>query len=187
MDAAQQLMLKQGYTATSIDEICAAVGMTKGCFFHHFKNKEDLGNSVLIRFVQRGHQMFANAPFRNETDPLKRVYGYVNFAIEMAQNPMAKQGCLLGNFAQEISGTHETIRHTCVQQFAQWSEALKIDIDEAKNMYAPHVRFDTHSLAEYFIVVLEGALIMAKSRQDSTIVMDSLNHFKDYLKTLFGK
>jgi TetR/AcrR family transcriptional repressor of nem operon len=33
LEAAQELMLAKGYEATSVDEICAAAGPTKGSFF----------------------------------------------------------------------------------------------------------------------------------------------------------
>ena len=49
--------------------------------------------------------MFQEASFRNKRDPLQRVYGYVDFWIELSQSPIARQGCLLGNFSQELSDT----------------------------------------------------------------------------------
>ena len=39
---ATSLFRDQGYAATSIDEICARSGITKGALFHHFKNKKAL-------------------------------------------------------------------------------------------------------------------------------------------------
>jgi TetR/AcrR family transcriptional repressor of nem operon len=41
MDAAQGLILQQGFAATSIDEIIERTGVTKGAFFYHFKSKSD--------------------------------------------------------------------------------------------------------------------------------------------------
>src|SRR5262245_10630984 len=51
LDAAQELMLTQGYTATSVDEVCQSAGLTKGSFFHYFQSKEDLGMAVVRRFA----------------------------------------------------------------------------------------------------------------------------------------
>ncbi|MBI3353045.1 MAG: TetR/AcrR family transcriptional regulator [Nitrospirae bacterium] len=36
LEAAKQLMLKQGFPATTVDEICDASGFTKGSFFSLF-------------------------------------------------------------------------------------------------------------------------------------------------------
>ena len=40
LDAAQALVLKQGYAGTSVDDVIAAAGTTKGGFFHHFPSKQ---------------------------------------------------------------------------------------------------------------------------------------------------
>ena len=40
--AAFALVRARGYSATTVDDLCAAAGVTKGAFFHHFKSKEDL-------------------------------------------------------------------------------------------------------------------------------------------------
>src|SRR6516225_3123116 len=97
LDAAQDLMLAKGYTATSVDEICEAAGLTKGSFFHYFEGKEHLGRLVAERFYASWQQLSRAAPFRRKKDPLDRVFGQVDFFIAMSRRP-AWKGCLLGTF-----------------------------------------------------------------------------------------
>lgn len=186
LDAAQRLMLAKGFVATTVDEICETAGLTKGSFFHYFQSKEDLGKVVLDRFVATKAQAFQQAPFLKKRDPLQRVHGYIDCAIQMSQEPAAQQGCLLGNFAQELSDTHPGMRSRCAQHFARWAEAFKQDLDQARAKYAPKAAFDTQSLAEHFIAVLEGSLILAKAKRDPGAVERHLRHFKRYLKALFN-
>ena len=100
---------------------------------------------------------------------------------------MAAKGCLLGTFAQELSDTHPKIRSKCAARFREWAEGLKEDLDAAKAAYAPKARWETGSLAEHFIAVVEGGLILAKAKQDQTVIEESLRHFRRYLSSLFGK
>ena len=44
--AARELFGEQGYGDTSIDEVVARAGMTKGAVYHHFDGKEDLFRAV---------------------------------------------------------------------------------------------------------------------------------------------
>ncbi|MEW6543099.1 MAG: TetR/AcrR family transcriptional regulator [Nitrospirota bacterium] len=185
LDAAQRLMLAKGFVATTVDEICEAAGLTKGSFFHYFESKEDLASAALDRFVAAKAAGFQQAPFVKKRDPLERVYGMVDFVMQMSKSAQPVQGCLLGNFAQELSDTHPGIRKQCAQHFAQWADAFKRDLDQAKALHAPKAAFDTQSLAEHFIAVLEGALILAKAKQDRAQVAGHVQHFKRYVKSLF--
>ena len=187
LEAAQQLMLAKGFPATTVDEICATAGFTKGSFFHYFESKEHLGKEVLNRFSFLLQQKSQQGSFRKKSDPLQRVYGYVDRFIEMATNPEVPSGCLLGHFTQELSDTHPEIRSLCAQHFAEWAATFKQDLDEAKAKYAPKASFDTQSLAEYFIAVMQGSRILATAKQDARVFEQNLQHFKRYVKNLFEK
>lgn len=50
LDAAEQLFFSQGYAHTSVENICAAAGVTKGAFYHHFDNKDAVYRQ---RFIYR--------------------------------------------------------------------------------------------------------------------------------------
>jgi AcrR family transcriptional regulator len=51
--AAQELFGRNGYTATSIDDIAAAAGMTKGAAYHHFAGKPALFRAVFVRLQEQ--------------------------------------------------------------------------------------------------------------------------------------
>src|SRR5215813_8023393 len=63
LDAAMQAIRAQGYSATSVDDICREAGLTKGAFFHHFKSKEDLALAAAAHFSEMAERLFAAAPF----------------------------------------------------------------------------------------------------------------------------
>lgn len=187
LDAAQRLMLAKGFPATTVDEICAVAKLTKGSFFHYFESKEDLGKAALDRFYTRSSQAIGNAPFRKKSDPLERVYGYVDFIVQMSRHPRAPDACMIGNFTLELSDTHPGFRSLCAHYFGRWADMFKEDLDKAKRKYSPKASFDTRSLAEHCIAIIEGSLILGKAKQDKRALEENLRHFKRYLKSLFKR
>jgi AcrR family transcriptional regulator len=53
LDAAMELFAEQGYGATSIPDICARAGLTKGAFYSNFTNKDTLFLALLDRSWER--------------------------------------------------------------------------------------------------------------------------------------
>ena len=185
-DAAQALILAKGFAATTVDEICGAAKLTKGSFFHYFESKDELGKTVLERFCAKGKQML-EAVYGNERDPLKRVYRQIETFAKMSQDPNLNKGCLLGCFAQELSDTHPQIRTICCQEFGAWAERFGQELARAKAQYSPKASFDPHELAEYFIAIVEGSMILGKAKRDMKVVAQNLRHFKAYVQSLFKR
>lgn len=177
-------MLAKGFAATTVDEICTAAKLTKGSFFHYFESKDELGKTLLERFCAAGAQRNEGC-CGTERDPLKRVYKYIDCTIELSQDPVMANGCLLGTFAQELSDTHPKIRHVCNKAFGAWAKQFGEELAQAKAAYAPRASFDPHSVAEHFIAIVEGSLIVGKAKQDRKMLKQNLIHFKAYLKSLF--
>ncbi len=85
LNAALNVIRAKGYSATTVDDICHAAGVTKGSFFHHFKNKDDLALSAAAYWGDTTEGFFAAAPYHQSKVPLERLLGYVDFRAEILQ------------------------------------------------------------------------------------------------------
>lgn len=186
LNAAQDLMLEKGFVATSVEEICCASETTKGSFFHYFKSKEELGKELVERFARGVRGFMETALLTAGDDPLDRVYAMVDAHIKVSEKAEFK-GCLLGTFSQELSVTHPEIMALCTKRFEDVANIFKENLSQAKIEYAPKTSFDVDSLAECFIAISQGSMIMMKAQQDRSIIKKNLTHFKQYLNYLFGR
>jgi len=59
LEAAVSLFAQQGYEASSVAEICAAAGVSKGAFYHHFESKQALFLALLDEWLARLDGAFA--------------------------------------------------------------------------------------------------------------------------------
>ncbi len=186
LDAAQNLMLEKGYEATAIDEICKTADVTKGSFFYYFSSKEDLGKELVVRFAGGACDILEQGACCGGDDPLDRIYGYIDMAIQMSKDPQMK-GCLVGTFAQELCASHPEIRELCESAFQGTVAMFKKDLSAAKKAYAPKTSIDVDGLAECFLTMSQGAMLVSKATHDRDVMERTLKHYKQYLKTLFGR
>jgi TetR/AcrR family transcriptional repressor of nem operon len=185
LESAENLMLAQGYSATSLGQICKEIGVSKAGLFHHFQSKEDLGKAILERFCDKRGVMLLEIPPKLDSDPAQTVYNYIDSIIEFCYRPQAKRTCLLAVLTQEMSATHPEFRNLCEERFRSWAKKLSSYIEKAKEKHVPQASWQSENVADHFISVLEGSLILAKAKQDIGLIEINLKHFKAYLISLF--
>jgi TetR/AcrR family transcriptional repressor of nem operon len=187
LDAARDVIRAKGYAATTVDDICAAAGVTKGSFFHHFESKERLGVAAVEQFGVMAAALFAQAPFATLADPRDRILGYVDFRIGMLQGEIAQYTCLMGTTVQETYATHPELRAACDQVLTDHVAGLTDDLAAAKALYAPGASWTPESVGYFMQAVLQGAFIFAKAKQSPDIAAASVAHLRSYLVTLLGE
>jgi TetR/AcrR family transcriptional repressor of nem operon len=187
LDAALTAVRERGYNATTVDDLCAMAGVTKGAFFHHFKSKEELAVAAADYWSEVTGEMFAEAAYHQHADPLDRVFGYLDLRAALISGAPAEFTCLVGTMAQEIFQTHPTIRQACFASIGGHAETLEDDIAEAIVLYRPDVGVSAQSLALHTQAVLQGAFILAKAKDDPQAATDSVAHLRRYFQLLFDR
>jgi len=187
LDASLHVIRSKGYSATRVEDICEAAGLTKGGFFHHFKSKEELAIAAAEHFAAMAESIFSVAPYRNLNDPLDRLLGYVDFRKSIIKGELPDYTCLLGTMVQETYETHPLIRKVCDRCMSAHAATLVADIQAAVRKYGLHPQWTVESLAYYTQAVIQGAFILAKAQQNSHVAASCLDHLRRYLTGLFHR
>jgi TetR/AcrR family transcriptional regulator, transcriptional repressor for nem operon len=185
LDAALRVIRAKGYSATRIEDICEAAGLTKGSFFHHFKSKEELALAAAEHFSSSTSGVFAAAPYRSLSDPLERLLGYVDFRKTILRGDLPDYTCLLGTMVQEAYDTHPEIRKVCDSHICAHAATLVPDIEAAIRKYGIQPSWTAESLAYHMQAVIQGAFILAKARQSVHVASACMDHLRRYVRSLF--
>ncbi len=182
LDAALFVIRRQGYSASTVDDICREAGVTKGAFFHHFSTKQELAVEAARHFADMAEGLFETAPYRALPTARERVLGYVEFRKAILSGDLPQCTCLLGTMVQEAYETHPAIREVCGRHISAHASTLESDIAEALEEAGADSDITAESLALYTQVVLQGAFVLAKAQWSIEVATDSLDHLLRYLR-----
>lgn len=190
LDAAEELILDRGFSATSVTEISGRAGVTKGAFFHHFSSKDDLARALVERFAEADlaelERNLARAE-RLSRDPLQQLLILVELYREkMEQLTEPYPGCLFASYCAEADVLDESTLEVPRRTMETWRRRLREKLERAAGRHPPAEEVDLDSLADMLTVVFEGAFVVSKTLEDAGTVADQLAHYRRYLELLFG-
>lgn len=165
LDAAQHLVIENGFAATSVDQVLKGAGTSKGAFFHHFDSKLDLARALTERYVAAdiGQLRAALEATAGVTDPADRVVAFVRHFEDSAEEVMSAQSnCLYVAVLTEqqlvSNGTADLVRHAI--------EVWRTEIRELLSAAATSRDLDlgdVEDLADHVFVTFEGAFLLCRS------------------------
>jgi TetR/AcrR family transcriptional regulator, transcriptional repressor for nem operon len=188
IEAAIATVRYKGFSATSVDEICATAGVTKGAFFHHFASKEALAVAAAAAWTDIAEQRIFTVPdWVRLADPLERLMGHIDFRLNMLGGPIEDFTCFVGTMVQETYNSSDAIRAACDASITAYANRLAEDIELAIRANGIAHGVTALDLAYHIQAVLQGAFIMAKAKHDPQIARDTVTHLKRYVAMLFNR
>jgi len=185
IEAAVRLMLRQGFAATTADQICEESGLSKGAFFHHFESKEELTRAAVAWWGDMGTGLYSAAWSGAESDPLAQLHRMLDIMISFTERPGETCTCMVGMMSQELGQTHPEIRNACDQELARWTENVARLLAAAKQLHPVSRNFDPDEIAWFLNSLWQGSMLVAKVRGNPEMIRRNLRIARDCIDSLF--
>lgn len=189
LEAAESAVLAKGFTATSIEELIAEVGITKSGFFYHFKDKNELARAMMLRYLERDAELLDSIFARGDElhdDPLHGfLVGLKLFAECLADLPENHPGCLAASFCYQDQLFDQRIRDMNAESFLIWRRRFRARFDAIVEVRGRPEDVDLDALADMAATLVEGALILGRALKDASILPQQILLYRDFVKTIF--
>ena len=159
LDAALRVIRTRGYTATTLDDLCAAAGVSKGSFFHDFPGKEDM-TLAAHRALEPRHRRGLRAR-----------------SVPEEEGP-ARPRPRLHRLSQRAAA--------CDAGISTHARTVARDIAAAKALHAPDAHWDPEALALFTQAALQGAFVIAKARGNAAVAGACIDHLRQHIAHLPG-
>ncbi len=171
VDAAAELMYVHGVAGTSVDKVLAASGAGKSQMYHYFKNKDQLVEAVIDRYLAQilGNQLAiftlaSWADFDTWAEQLLDLH-------RQARLPIA---CPLGNLAGEL-GDDPKVAPLLDRAYRTWESHLTRGLERLRDQGELPAGTDLARLAQAAMACVQGGLLLAHIRGDLTALEDALH------------
>ncbi len=187
LDVSQRLILQNGFSGTTIDEIIYEAGITKGGFFYHFKNRNDLARELMVRFLEDDDRILNELVARARElvdDPLQQVLAFLKLYAETVEAmDEVHPGCLVASYTYESNQFDKEIRQLTREGVESWRRLFLAQFERVQQQYDCDVPLE--NLADMLNALLEGGIVISRIQDSNRILALQMLQFRDYVRRVF--
>ncbi|MGE5190520.1 MAG: TetR/AcrR family transcriptional regulator [Gemmatimonadota bacterium] len=181
---ALQIFSVKGYYNTSINDLLAATGLTKGGLYGHFASKEELWGAAYERAVAIWKGIVFKG-VRGIADPIARIEKVVeNDLFGYCGAEVFAGGCFFFNMLVELSGQSETMSRRIRAGFMEFAALLASWLGEADRLGRLRKGVNRREVADFIVIAINGATALYTSSRDARFLRETSSQLRAYLRQL---
>ncbi len=157
---AEKLLWEQGYDGASLNDVVGKAGVSKGAFFHYYPNKQAITLEVLDTYFADQIEGPLDKHLSSAHNVKTGLFNWLEEAYGAYAQWKFKGGCLLGNFALEMSDKDEVLRERMAQMFLAWENLLVTHLRPAAEQ--GKLLMEPRQFARMIIAMYQGILMTTK-------------------------
>lgn len=167
---------KKGFAGTSLNDITAATGLTKGSIYGNFANKDEVALAVFDYNLKKLNTAVA-IEFAKQTTAKDKLLVYADNYEQIFNLPFTEGGCPILNTAIEADDTHPDLKKKAAVAVLSWKTKLVQIIEEGITNKEFKTDVDAEQLALTMIATIEGGIMIAK-------LLGNAKHFEMIMQSM---
>ena len=189
LEVAEEAVLAKGFAGTSIEEIIAAVGITKSGFFYHFADKGDVAKALLQRYIDHQEGLLDDLFERGDElheDPLHGfLVGLKMLAEMMSDLPNAHPGCIIASVCYQDQLFNRDVVDLGARALLSWRKRFRERFELIAQRYPPKIPVDFDALADMMSGLVDGGIILSRVLKDKELLPKQVMLYRDFVRAVF--
>ncbi|HXW50888.1 MAG TPA: TetR/AcrR family transcriptional regulator [Candidatus Acidoferrales bacterium] len=181
IELAAEVVYRQGFKGTSVENVLEIAGVGKGNFYHYFRSKDELGVAIIGEIERWFSSPSSDEIFSHSKSPELRLADYL--AHIATQRRRDNHGDPLGNLLAELGD---------VEPFSKpLRKALSAFVDRLESVVSEYalergVSVNTRAIARALASQIHGLSAIYKVDRDEAAFDDGLRRVQDMLPAMAG-
>ncbi|CUH99699.1 TetR/AcrR family transcriptional regulator [Leisingera aquaemixtae] len=173
-EAADQLFYERGFEAASFADIAAAVGISRGNFYYHFKTKDEILEAVIARRMANTRAML-NDWQAQSASPAQRITCFIRILIAN-QAKITLYGCPVGSLVTELGKLNHAAQAQAAALFTLFQDWLSLQFQ------ALGCGARSGGLAMHLLARSQGVAALAQAFGDTEFINREVALMQDWLR-----
>lgn len=174
LDKAMRLFWRQGYHATSIQDLVEATGINRASLYATFGGKEALFLAAVERYLAEINRVRI-AKLQGNPSPRAAIQGYFDDLVEFAIGDGRRLGCMLTNSAVEFGERGDRIGQRVYGLFDEVEDALTKLIERGQAVGEIDPGRDPRAAARFLLTMINGMRVMSRVKPEEDWMRDAIS------------
>ena len=180
IEKAAPIFNKKGISGTSLSDLTAATGLTKGSIYGNFKDKNEVAVCV-FQYNVDNLTGYLNAAIEKETSCINKLLAIPKAYRKLYKTMIEYGGCPILNTGAEADDTHQTLRQMTAGAIETLNKIIADLVEAGKRSGEFHTCLDAEKIAQITMSLIEGGSILSKITGKKTYMMNALEQIESLI------
>jgi TetR/AcrR family transcriptional repressor of nem operon len=173
----------KGFVGTSMNDIMSATGLSKGCIYGNFKDKDEVALAAFDYNHNKVNEHFKARMLATENS-IERLLLYPLTYKNYFRYPYLLAGCPILNTATEADDTHPQLKERAKNALNFWKTSIENQIKRGIERKEINDATNPTEIAVITISMIEGAFMQAKLTNSTKELKIAMNFLEKIIQGL---